>query len=103
MSRVDYPDGTRVVRIKCEGLGDGLQLHWGCVLEGADEWSPPPQGTNSSGGINGAGDGIASRTNIGGASGATITFPPASARKSSASSAWWSRKTNPRTSGSTPP
>ena len=76
MSRVDYPDGTRVVRIKCEGLGDGLQLHWGCVLEGADEWSPPPQGTNSSGGINGAGDGIASRTNIGGASGATITFPP---------------------------
>mmetsp|Transcript_7326 Transcript_7326/g.32321 ORF Transcript_7326/g.32321 Transcript_7326/m.32321 type:complete len:1089 (+) Transcript_7326:185-3451(+) len=76
MSRVDYPDGTRVVRIKCEGLGDGLQLHWGCVLESADEWSPPPQGTNSSGGINGAGDGIASRTNIGGASGATITFPP---------------------------
>jgi hypothetical protein len=54
MSRVDYPDGTRVVRIKCEGLGDGLQLHWGCVLESADEWSPPPQGTNSSGGINGA-------------------------------------------------
>ena len=75
MKRVDYPDGTRVVKITTQGLGDNLELHWGCVFDGADGWAPPPQGASATGGINDFGDGVASRTKIGG-DGVTFTFPP---------------------------
>lgn len=55
MRTAELFDGTRTVVVKAAGLlskdaapgvGNVLELHWGCIKEGAgDVWSPPPPGS----------------------------------------------------------
>ncbi len=76
LHRVDFTDGWKTITIKVDGVGaEGLELHWGCVYDGAEDWAPPPEDAVLPDDTRGFGDDIASRSPFVNGT-CVISFPP---------------------------